>query len=1104
VTDHLYILGVPNFANYEATAALIRVPRGGGEIACVTTAEERLSRTKHAYDFPLRGIDYCLQAFGLESLAQVDYIYTDYARVPRWHNSGPGYRKLEHDYLKLRLDYPRERIRIVDHHDAHAASAFYPSGFDEAAVLVVDALGSRLNTQTLYHFRGREARAIERGDHWGVGRLYSLVTGAVLPYGPEKGFGKVMGLAPYGRLHPGPVLEFGARDEGMTTDYSAFCTRAPLSRIVAPDVQRCEDRGAVLDPYFARAAFDVQQECERQMVRMARYAYERTGATNICVAGGVGLNGLANARILEDTPFERIFITPGCSDTGISLGLALWGYFQEIAGADSPRVTVSMTTAYTGRAYPAAEVTALLDEYGIAYEPAAPEAVAALIADGKVIGWFEGGSEFGPRALGHRSILADPRDPGMKDTLNRRVKFREPYRPYAPSILAEHAAEWLHLKGDSPFMLMVVEVREEKRALVPAVTHVDHTTRPQTVTEAANPNYYRMIREFHRLTGVPMVLNTSLNINREPIVETPIDLLICALGTAIDFVYVEGLLVDARAHASPEIVKRLIAARAERLDAEWRRLTARHLTGYDPAERDAWLAEENLIAEWHRKYRARHELDGHLTGWLASGTPLVIVGTRAHTRCLYEHVADFARLNVSAFVPLDGHPGERGVFSAYRETPLEAVDWSSIEAVLVSTHEYQDPVSRQLLGVVPPHVPVITLYDDAGDSLLHVLPGAWPVVTSADTAGRVPRSGPAESADAGGASGTSVAGADSVAADLQARDGDFESPRVSSGTAERYAVIVNYHYCHPEDGYLKGTNAITPEAFEAHLRALRQNFVCTTVGELLNPAANLPEAVAVVTIDDGLKDVIEYALPLLRRWEVPATIFCSSGPLTDGRMLNVHRGHLLQARLGTARFREEFERALEAYGPLDLEPVERLGLRDLHVYDDAPTRRFKTLLNFEVPYAALDAILAGLFERFVGDERDIARRVYMSADDLRRCLDAGFELGGHGHRHRVHSRLSDEEQRQEIEQPAAFFRSELGLAAMPWAYPWGFAGTWNAATPRLLEDAGFACAATMVRAIVKPSDLRSRWELPRFDVKDVFDEAGHLRPAPLSALFTAD
>jgi carbamoyltransferase len=283
------------------------------------------------------------------------------------------------------------------------------------------------------------------------------------------------------------VLEFGSIDAGMKTDYSGFCTRAPLTVIDDTRVSRCEDRERVLDPYFARAAFDVQQECERQMLRMARYARERTGARHLCIAGGVGLNGLANARVLHEGPFDDVWIPPGCSDTGLSLGLALWGYFQDLATERSPSVTVSMPTAYTGRSYPAADIDALLHRYGVESVPAAPEDVAPLIAAGHVVAWFEGGSEFGPRALGHRSILADPRDPDAKDRLNQRVKFREGYRPYAPSVLAEHASEWLDLDRESPFMLLVVDVREQRRARVPSVTHVDGTTRPQTVSAALQP-----------------------------------------------------------------------------------------------------------------------------------------------------------------------------------------------------------------------------------------------------------------------------------------------------------------------------------------------------------------------------------------------------------------------------------------------------------------------------------------------------------------------------------------------------------------------------------------------------------------------------------------
>jgi carbamoyltransferase len=1085
VTDFTYILGVPNFANYEASASLIRVPRGGGEIAYVSIGEDRLTRTKHTYAFPLRGIQYCLEVFGLESLEQIDFIYTDYARLPRWLNSGPGYRKLEHDYLKLRLRYPRERIRVVDHHDGHAGSAFYLSPFDEAAVLIVDSLGSRLNTQTLYHFRADGAHEIERGDIWGVGRLYSLVTGSVLPYGPEKGFGKTMGLAPYGAVHAGPVLDFKPRDHGMSSDYSAFFSRPPLPRIVATDVRRCQDRERVLDPYFARAAYDVQQECERQMVRMAEYAFEKTGSRNLCIAGGTALNGLANARVLQRSSFENVWIPPGCSDTGLSLGLALWGYYRDVAGPERGRVSVSMTSPYTGRSYAREPITRLLDTYGISYTAVDPEALAPLIASGKVIGWFEGGSEFGPRALGHRSILADPRDAGMKDTLNRRVKFREPYRPYAPSILAEHAREWLDLDADSPFMLMVVDVREDKRARVPAITHVDNTTRPQTVTSEINPNYYRLISEFYRLTGVPMVLNTSLNVNREPIVEAPIDALICVFGTAIDFLYLEGLLIDCPQYANPEMVARLTADRARTLDDEWKVMTARHLTRYDTAERDRWLAEENKIAEWHREYRAKYELEQRLAVWKARRSRVVVIGTRGHTRCLYEYVDGFASLDVAAFVPMDDQPGEPGQLHIYREASLDAIDWNAVDAVLVSTHEYQALALARLEPVVRPGTDVLAPYDDAGDSLLHVLQERWAVVNPLPAAGR-------------------VEDIDRLQPDLVSDTIDFEFNTLPTRIAERYALIVSYHYCHPTNTWLRGTKSITPEELDTQLRVLTQNFVCTTMGELMNPAAELPETVAVVTFDDGFKDVVEHALPVLRRWRVPATIYCCSAPLVERAVLNVHRVHLLQAKLGLERFRQGFEELLASRPPVAIEPSTHPGLLGLYPYDDEPTRRFKRLLNFELPYRELDPVLRTLFERFIGQDDEIAAKLYLSASDLRACQDAGLEIAIHGHSHRVLSRLTEDDQRIELGTCLDYLRTTCGLTEVHASYPYGIDGSWNEATKRVAASLGLASASTKVRAITKPSDLRARWELPRYDVRDVFDASGALVSERLSALFTAD
>ncbi|MGH9970442.1 MAG: carbamoyltransferase C-terminal domain-containing protein [Pyrinomonadaceae bacterium] len=1084
--NFIYILGVPNFANYEASVSLIRVPQKGGEIEYVCIGEDRLTRLKHTYMFPLRGIHYCLQTFGLESLEEVDYIFTDYARLPRWLNSGPAYRKLEHDYLKINLNYPRERIRVIDHHNAHAASAFYPSGFDEAAVLVVDALGSRLNTQSLYYFNGSQAEILERGDNWGIGRLYSLVTGSVLPYGPEKGFGKTMGLAPYGRFQPGPVLEFDVHDEGMTSDYSGCFTRSPIPRVVGEGFKQCDDRERVQEPYFARAAYDVQQECERQFIRMAEYAYEKTGSKNICVAGGVALNGLSNWRILEQTAFEQIWITPGCSDTGISFGLALWGYFNEIAPAEKQKVSVSMQTAYTGRSYPKTEMEDLLRSHQIEYRETTPEEIASLVAAGKVVAWFEGGSEFGPRALGHRSIVADPRDQNMKDKLNASVKFREGYRPYAPSVLAEHAYDWLDMNCPSPFMLLVVEVKEDKRALIPAVTHIDHTTRPQTVTASANPNYYRMIKAFYDLTGVAMVVNTSFNVNREPIVETPLDALICAFGTSIGYLYLEGLLVECQRYAGPELVKTLTDERQKALDDEWEKVTRNYLVNYNTEERDRYLAEENRIADWYRDYRSKYELEKPMLQWRESGARLLIVGTRAHTRCLYLYIPEFPQLDVRGFVALDDLPSEHAEFSVYPEFKLDNVHWDEIDAVLVSTHEYQDMALEHLRRSAPANKQIVTIYDDAGDSLIYVLPDRWPVMNpvEAERHGLVKTRSQADTS--------------------RGIDPDFQPSPIT--LKDRYAVIINYHYCQPaNNGGFKGIKGIRPEDLDQQLRILKRNFSFATVGQLLDPQSDLPETVAVLTFDDGLKDVVKHALPVLERWEAPATVFCCSAPLTEGRLLDVHKIHLLQGELGLSAFQREFELVLASHKEsYELESPESLGIRNLYRYDDEATRSFKMLLNYQLPYSLLSALLTELLEKVFGAESDVAQRLYLSPEEIRDCQKAGLEIGVHSHQHYILSRLSRAEQREELATAASYFKGNFGVERLHLAYPYGGSGTWNRSTMELLEELGFASGLTMDRQIVKPRDLRGKWEIPRFDTRDLFDADNSLHADKLHALFSSE
>jgi carbamoyltransferase len=1081
----LYILGVPNFANYEAAAALLRIPRDGGEIEYVSIGEDRLTRVKHTYMFPLRGIHYCLQAMGLDDLRQVDFIVTDYARVPRWIDSGPAYRKLEHDYLKLNLNFPRDRILIADHHAAHAASAFYPSGFDEAAVLVVDGVGSRLNTQSLFHMTHDRTDDIERGGSWGVGRLYSLITGAVLPYGPEKGYGKVMGLAPYGECQPGPVLDFRSIDDGMTSDYSAFFTRFPNSRLVATSVERCEDRERVTDPYPARAAYDVQQECERQFVRMAKYAHEKTGSKRLCLAGGVALNGAANLRILRETPIEELWVQPGCSDTGIPFGLALWGYFNILKPEASRRARVTMRHAYTGRRYRDQEIDDVLARFDIRHRPATPADVGNLVADGKVIAWFDGGSEFGPRALGHRSIVADARLPWMKDHLNGAVKFREAYRPYAPSILAEHAAEWLELDRPSPFMLLLPRVRASRRALIPAVTHIDHTTRPQTVTEAEQGDYYRMIRAFHERTGVPLVLNTSFNVNKEPIVETPLDALLCAFGTAIDYLYLQGRLVDCAPYRRPELVEQLRQWRSKQAGEEWNVVTRKYLVAYDPVERDRYLEEENRISTWYRDYRAKYELEKAMLRWREKRSRVLIAGTRQHTRALYMYIPEFPSVNVIGLVPFDHLPGEQAPFAVYREMALADVPWNDVDAVLISSHEYQDAVTAAVRAAND-RVPVLQIYDDACDSLALVLPGRWPVMNPIEARSH----------------GLQVRRSRQVTAGNI--DFDFE-PNLPS-IRDRYALILTYHYCHPEAATaFRGLKGISPADLDQQVEQLAREFEFVTISQLLDADRELPHSVAVLTFDDGLKDFLEHAAPVLARWKVPASLYCSSAPLTNGRLLDVHRIHLLHANLGLGKFRARFNELLTQAGDgYERDDPKSLGIRDLYSYDDDETRTFKLALNYELPYDVVSPILQTIVEETFGAEPALVEKLYLSVDDLEALRAAGHDVGIHTHSHPILSRLSETEQRDELSRAAQFFRAHLGLRDIHVAYPYGRPGTWNHLTKKLMKDLGFTGGLTMARRVCKPHDLSARWEIPRFDVRDVFGSDNRLQTTAIEALFTGD
>jgi carbamoyltransferase len=528
------ILGL-NFFSHDTAACLLVDGRP------VTMVEqERIDREMHSKQYPADAVDLCLAAGGItigdiDAVAVAQRPVVDLARGAADAAARVAPKRLAAQvYTDTRLLTRVRRLRRrwgyrgpvhhVGHHDAHAAAAFFASPFDEGAVLTIDRGGDFLST-TLSHGRGNRISHISqiRNPH-SLGEVYTAVT-EHLGFRPGSDEGKVMGLAPYGgtrlveslretvRLLPEgrfavDLSWFGWQREGrMVSD--RFVERFGPPRV--PESEITDDHKDL-----ARA---VQEVLEESAVHVGRHLQARTGSQRLCLAGGVALNSVMNRRLLTDCSFGDTWIQPASSDAGNALGAALWVWHQVMG---RPREW-TMDHAYFGTEFSTEDYRRALDAQGISYREVAdpaPEA-ARLLAAGKVTGWFQGRAEIGPRALGARSILADPRPADMRDRVNHQVKRREWFRPFAPSALAEHADRWFKDYYPNPFMLLVQPVRPDRQAEVPAITHVDGTARLQTVTPESNPLYHRLISEFHAETGVPMVLNTSFNLRGEPMVHRP-------------------------------------------------------------------------------------------------------------------------------------------------------------------------------------------------------------------------------------------------------------------------------------------------------------------------------------------------------------------------------------------------------------------------------------------------------------------------------------------------------------------------------------------------------------------------------------------------------
>jgi len=554
-------LGINYSQMHDSSACLVR----DGELL-FAVAEERLSRVKHDARFPSLSIQACLD-FAKARADQIEEVCFG------WQTPGATYR---HD-LKLYLtgQWPitylnvlnstrhfasmwhqqgganpftrqfgptKARFRFVDHHLAHALSAYCYSGFDDAAIVVMDGRGAWEAT-SIWH--GREGRLEHiHTINWpdSLGYFYAVFTG-FLGFVPNADEWKVMGLAPYGKpgvdlsifLDPnaGPYKVHTNRLVGNgSSPYSGWPTALGLPREPESDI----------NDLHKDIAYAVQDLCETAMMTVVRLAIEKTRSRSLCLAGGVALNSKANGKIAASGIVENIFVQPAAADDGVALGAALAPFLD--GGQRLP--SRPMRHAYLGPSFDDTAIETALKTYKVRYsELSDPAATAAeFLSHGKILGWYQGRMEFGPRALGNRSIIADPRDPEMNAKVNNAVKFREWWRPFAPSFKKEVAPEYLESAYDSPFMILTAQVRPEKRSIIPSVTHVDGSARPQTVEKDINPLYYRLIDEFGKRTGVPVIMNTSFNLRGEAIVHTPTDAIRTFFSSGMDALVLGSFLVE--------------------------------------------------------------------------------------------------------------------------------------------------------------------------------------------------------------------------------------------------------------------------------------------------------------------------------------------------------------------------------------------------------------------------------------------------------------------------------------------------------------------------------------------------------------------------------
>jgi len=597
------ILGISAYY-HDSAAALV----DGGRIVAAAQ-EERFTRKKHDARFPVNAVEYCLSEAGI-GLADVDFVtfydkpflkferlletYLAFAprgfksfrmSIPLWLREKLFQKDLlRQEFRKFDEKFDWEnRLLFSEHHLSHAASAFFPSPFEEAAVLTLDGVGEWASCSAAIG-RGHTLEVFkEMHFPHSLGLLYSAAT-YYTGFKVNSGEYKVMGLAPYGT--PRYAQKFFDHLMDLKADgsfrldqsYFDYCTGLTMTNQKFADLFGQPVRGPEqqLTDFHMDMAASIQAVVEEVVLRLTRSLAKETGQKNLCMAGGVALNCVANGKILRDGAFENIWVQPAAGDAGGALGAALAAYHlykdQPRAALPAGNKTMRMSAdrmagSYLGPVYAQADIEQRLRAAGAKFEVMSQEAMldtaANALTNGDALGWFQGRMEFGPRALGGRSILGDARSPAMQKTLNLKVKYRESFRPFAPSVLREHVAQWFELDSDSPYMLLVADVVESRRrkmtaeeeklfgidklnvprSSIPAVTHVDYSARIQTVHAETNPLYHALITKFHALTGCPVIVNTSFNVRGEPIVCTPEDAFRCLMGSELDMLAIGNCIL---------------------------------------------------------------------------------------------------------------------------------------------------------------------------------------------------------------------------------------------------------------------------------------------------------------------------------------------------------------------------------------------------------------------------------------------------------------------------------------------------------------------------------------------------------------------------------